>query len=58
MFVRLREMEHEPQQLPHGNLKFCSAQLIASLPDELAGDSAAYVAGSDHRRDSMAVVLR
>ena len=44
-------MGHTPQVLPPGNLDFGSAQLAACLP----GDEVAYAAGSDGRRDGMAV---
>ena len=47
----LQAMGHTPQVLPPGNLDFGSAQLAACLP----GDEVAYAAGSDRRRDGMAV---
>jgi len=46
-------MGHSPRIMPQGNLDFGSAQLIERL--ESADGSAAYVAGSDHRRDGQAV---
>ncbi|OBR46312.1 gamma-glutamyltransferase family protein [Paraburkholderia tropica] len=49
----LRAMGHTPQVLTPDNLDFGSAQLIEKLPTD--DGSAAYVAGSDHRRDGQAV---
>ena len=49
-------MGHTPRVLPHGNLEFGSAQLVARLDTATSGtDSAVYAAGSDHRRDGQAV---
>ena len=47
----LQAMGHTPQVLPHGNLDFGSAQLAVCLP----GSEVAYAAGSDRRRDGLAV---
>ncbi|PRZ55840.1 gamma-glutamyltransferase 2 [Paraburkholderia fungorum] len=49
----LQAMGHTPTVLEFNNLDFGSAQLIEKLPAE--GRLAAYVAGSDHRRDGQAV---
>jgi gamma-glutamyltranspeptidase/glutathione hydrolase len=50
----LRAMGHTPHLMPPGTLEFGSAQLVKRLPssDE---KGCAYVAGSDHRRDGLAI---
>lgn len=50
----LQAMGHTPQVLPPGNLDFGSAQLAVRLPGE-EDSGVAYAAGSDRRRDGMAV---
>lgn len=49
----LQAMGHTPRTMPEDNLDFGSAQLVERL--QSADGSAAYVAGSDHRRDGQAV---
>lgn len=49
----LQAMGHTPRTMPADNLDFGSAQLVERLAT--ADGSAAYVAGSDHRRDGQAV---
>ena len=48
----LRAMGHAVKVMPEGSLDFGSAQLIARM-SEASEDG--YAAGSDHRRDGMAV---
>ena len=50
----LKDMGHDPQVLPINSLEFGSAQLIAQLPAH-AGDTVAYVGGSDTRRDGQVI---
>ena len=50
----LRALGHVPEIAPPGSLDFGSAQLIRKL-DTVPGEPCAYVAGSDHRRDGLAV---
>lgn len=52
----LTAMGHLPVVLAPDNLDFGSAQLAACLPTR-PGDGAAYVAGSDHRRDGQAIAV-
>lgn len=51
---KLRQMGHSPTVQPRDSLDFGSAQLIARLPS-VDGDTAAYVGGSDTRRDGQVV---
>lgn len=51
----LKAMGHEPVVLAPGNLDFGSAQLAQRLEQNEAFDGVAYVAGSDHRRDGLAI---
>ena len=50
----LRALGHAPEIAPPNSLDFGSAQLIRKL-DTAPGEPSAYVAGSDHRRDGLAV---
>lgn len=50
----LRALGHAPEIAPPNSLDFGSAQLIRKL-DMAPGEPSAYVAGSDHRRDGLAV---
>ncbi|WP_082992355.1 gamma-glutamyltransferase family protein [Paraburkholderia tropica] len=50
----LRDLGHSPEVLPFGNLEFGSAQLVQCLPEE-SSNGVAYVAGSDFRRDGLAI---
>lgn len=52
----LTAMGHAPVVLAPDNLDFGSAQLAACLPTG-PGEGAAYVAGSDHRRDGQAIAV-
>lgn len=54
--AELEAMGHVPSVLAPGNLEFGSAQLAACLPTH-EGDGVAYVAGSDHRRDGLAIAV-
>lgn len=49
----LRDKGHRPEVMPLGTLDFGSAQLIRKI--DTADGSACYVAGSDHRRDGLAI---
>ncbi|ARU05169.1 gamma-glutamyltransferase [Comamonas serinivorans] len=52
----LRELGHRPTVMPADSLDFGSAQLIARLPADQAGTALpVYAAGSDHRRDGLAL---
>jgi gamma-glutamyltranspeptidase / glutathione hydrolase len=51
---QLKAMGHEPTVQPPDSIDFGSAQLIARLPEQ-DGETAAYVAGSDTRRDGQAI---
>lgn len=52
----LTAMGHAPTVLAPDNLEFGSAQLAVRLPGS-EEDGAAYVAGSDHRRDGQAIAV-
>ncbi|WP_338563676.1 gamma-glutamyltransferase family protein [Erwinia sp. E_sp_B01_3] len=51
----LKAMGHAPEVLPPGNLDFGSAQLAQRIDHDESRDGVAYVAGSDHRRDGLAL---
>ena len=50
----LKAMGHKPTVQPIDSLDFGSAQLIARIESD-DGDTAAYVGGSDTRRDGMVI---
>jgi gamma-glutamyltranspeptidase / glutathione hydrolase len=51
---KLKAMGHDPKVQPNHSLDFGSAQLIAQLPAH-AGETVAYVGGSDTRRDGQVI---
>jgi len=51
----LKSMGHDPKVLKAGNLDFGAAQLVGRLQHDESVDGVAYVGGSDHRRDGLAI---